>query len=47
VNSSFGEVMKVVAMKYPFLKMKLPLQAKGQLCRMHGCPLIFQKYCRN
>jgi hypothetical protein len=35
--------MKVVVMDVPFyVRMKLPLQVKGQLREALGCPLIFQ-----
>jgi len=45
VNISLGEVIKVVLIEFGSpLQKKLPLQniSKGQLRRMHGCPLIFQ-----
>jgi hypothetical protein len=33
--------MKVVVIMH-LSKKEIALLAKGQLCRMHGCPLIFQ-----
>jgi predicted PP-loop superfamily ATPase len=47
VNSSFGEVIKVVLIGCTSLKKKIALfrlTKKGQFTCKLGCPLIFQKH---